>query len=230
MPLKVLPATDEDAPRSFEIEHLAYQATNDPINDLLFPGPMPPDANEKRAEGLLKLKQESPYIVWLKVVDEELDLMIAFAEWHIYETEVPKAKKRTFGPGSNPQVCDEFFGALATKTAELMGKQPHVCRSEIMVHVCLLTYIVLKFLHTDPAHQKRGAGGMLIKWGLEKAKELKLPAYLEASPAGKPLYIKHGFHEIGRSEFDLQKWGGGDEIETVVYMLHPYSDAGSAQT
>lgn len=59
---------------------------------------------------------------------------------------------------------------------------------------------------------------MLIKWGLAKADELKLPAYLEASKAGKPLYLKHGFEEIDRLEYDLTKWGG-EGVDVVVNML-----------
>lgn len=80
--------------------------------------------------------------------------------------------------------------------------------------------LVLKFLHTDPKHQKRGAGGMLVKWGVDKAKEMGLPAYLEASTAGKPLYEKHGFETIGECIFDLGKWGG-EGTSGVALMLHP---------
>jgi hypothetical protein len=61
---------------------------------------------------------------------------------------------------------------------------------------------------------------MLIRWGLEKAEEMKLPAYLEASKAGKPLYLKHGFKEIDRIEYDLSKFGG-EGVDTVVNMLKP---------
>lgn len=130
MPLKVLPATEADAPRAFEIEHLAYTTINDPINALLFPGPLPSDANEKRAESILKVKAEDPSTVWLKVVDSDSDdEMIAFAEWHVYPpgVEIPKPPKREFGPGSNPQVCEEFFGTLERRRGEVMGERPHVC-------------------------------------------------------------------------------------------------------
>lgn len=130
MPLHVLPATDADAPRAFEIEHLAYNAVEDAINALLFPGPMPADANDKRAEDSVKEKAGDPSTVWIKVVDDELDgRMIAFAEWHIYApgAEVPKPKVRSFGPGSDPKVCAEFFGPMDRKRVELMGNKPHVC-------------------------------------------------------------------------------------------------------
>lgn len=62
---------------------------------------------------------------------------------------------------------------------------------------------------------------MLLNWGLQKANELQLPAYLEASSTGKPLYLKHGFEEVDRLVFDLSKWGG-EGTDTVVLMLKPY--------
>lgn len=130
MPLKVLPATDADAPRAFEIEHDAYGAVNDPISSHLFPGPFPADANEKRAESVLKGKAEDPSTVWLKVVDNETDEMIAFAEWHVYppDVDLPAPKQRVdFGPGSNPVVCEEFFGSLASSRERLMGGKHYVC-------------------------------------------------------------------------------------------------------
>lgn len=132
MPLHIQPCADADAARAFEIEHLAYGAVNDPISALLFPGPFPPDANTTRAESVLVEKRANPAIVWLKVVDDELTgegAMVAFAEWHVYPTAeaVGPKKMRSFGPGSDPRVCEEFFGALQSKREELMGGKGHVC-------------------------------------------------------------------------------------------------------
>ncbi|ETN37745.1 uncharacterized protein HMPREF1541_07368 [Cyphellophora europaea CBS 101466] len=207
MPVKVEYASDEDAPRSFEIEHLAYTESEDPVEPLLFPGPMPPDASEKRAAIILKHKREDASIVWLKAVDTETGQMIGFAQWHIYEPgkPIPEPPPREFGPGSNPEVCEAFFGSIDAKRQQVMGDKPH---------------IFLKFLHTDPKHQRRGAGSMLIKWGIQRSEELNLPAYLEATSAGHGLYAKHGFQDIGRLDFDLAKWGGSGTTG-VVLMLRP---------
>lgn len=55
-----------------------------------------------------------------------------------------------------------------------------------------------------PEHQRRGIGGMLVDWGLERCREEKpqasgapLPAGLIASPAGLGLYKKRGFKVAG---------------------------------
>ena len=85
----------------------------------------------------------------------------------------------------------------------------------------LADYSVLKFLHTDPKHQRRGAGSALIRWGLDKSRELKLPAYLEASVTGYGLYAKHGFQDVGLLEYDLAEWGG-EGTTGIVLMLRPH--------
>jgi hypothetical protein len=59
---------------------------------------------------------------------------------------------------------------------------------------------------------------MLVEWGVQKAAELQLPAYLEASKAGKPLYLRHGFEVAASITYDLSKWGG-EGTETVCCMM-----------
>lgn len=63
---------------------------------------------------------------------------------------------------------------------------------------------------------------MLIQWGIQKSQELKLPAYLEASVAGRKLYAKHGFEDIGMLEFNLEEWGGTGTTG-IALMLRPPS-------
>lgn len=38
---------------------------------------------------------------------------------------------------------------------------------------------------------------MLVKWGTDRADEEGKDAYVISSPAGKPLYLKAGFEEVG---------------------------------
>ena len=60
---------------------------------------------------------------------------------------------------------------------------------------------------TDPEHHRRGAGAILIAWGVGKADSAHLPAFLEASPMGKPLYARMGFNQIHEEVIDLAKYG-----------------------
>ena len=52
----------------------------------------------------------------------------------------------------------------------------------------------------DPAHQGKGLAKKMLQWGFDRSEEEKLPIYLEASPAGDPVYIHYGFKPIGHFE------------------------------
>ena len=58
----------------------------------------------------------------------------------------------------------------------------------------------------------------MIKWGLEEATRLGLPAYLEASESGHELYRKFGFKDIDAFQVDFSKWGI-DDVHTTWSML-----------
>lgn len=74
-------------------------------------------------------------------------------------------------------------------------------------------------LHTDPKHQRRGAASALLQWGINKADELGLPAYLESSAEGQGLYAKHGFDDVEVFKVHLGPFGGGDETCTAPIMI-----------
>jgi GNAT superfamily N-acetyltransferase len=67
---------------------------------------------------------------------------------------------------------------------------------------------VLKELYVRPEFQRKGLGSRLVKWGVEKADEIGLPAYTEGSTKGMQLYLSYGFKEVDRVTVDLEKWGG----------------------
>ncbi|ETS78027.1 hypothetical protein PFICI_10089 [Pestalotiopsis fici W106-1] len=56
---------------------------------------------------------------------------------------------------------------------------------------------VLMHLVTRPSQRRRGAAGLLIRWGLERAREMGVDAYLEAGVQGRPVYLKFGFEQVG---------------------------------
>jgi len=78
-----------------------------------------------------------------------------------------------------------------------------------------------------PEYQGRGAAGMLMRWGTERADHEGVEAYLEASPVGKPVYEHFGFGEVDRVVIPL---GGldrglvqGKEEFVECMMLRPAS-------
>lgn len=63
--------------------------------------------------------------------------------------------------------------------------------------VCLLTLtgIDLDMLCTHPEYRGRGAGSMLVAQGCKEADQDQVPAYVDASTDGAPLYARYGFQD-----------------------------------
>ncbi|KAK5083715.1 hypothetical protein LTR05_006219 [Lithohypha guttulata] len=194
MPLKVLPCTTLDYPRSVEVERRAW--AQGPFTKILFPGPFPEDMAELRAQEIAKQVEEDPTTRWLKVVDTDLfdpDKGIAFAKWHVYADQPANTgRSRSFGEGCNIEACEFVFGGVSKSRDSIIGGK---------------NFVYLAILATDPDHQRRGAAGLLVKWGVEEAKRYNLPLYVESSEAGHELYKKYGFKDFELYEIDMSKWG-----------------------
>ncbi|KAI1811263.1 acyl-CoA N-acyltransferase [Poronia punctata] len=210
MPLILQPATAADAPRSAEIEKLAY-APN-PFNKYLFPGPFPepePGRNP-RAEDLAKVLTQDPSVRWTKVVDTDVEpsadnaQMIAFGQWHVKDGGEAPEPKRTFGPGTNPEACEELFGGIAELRAKHFGGRKHV-------HI--------RLLHVDPKHKRRGAGRMMVNYVVEQAQALGLPTFLESSMEGHGLYLSCGFRDMEERVIDFSRWGMEGDTNHINYIM-----------
>lgn len=73
---------------------------------------------------------------------------------------------------------------------------------------------VFALLLTDPKHQGRGAGTILLRRCIEDATSVGLPIYLNASEAAHGLYLKHQFRDLQLMETDFGKWGMTEPIQT----------------
>ena len=61
---------------------------------------------------------------------------------------------------------------------------------------------------------------MLLNWGLGRADKAQLPAFLESSAMGRPLYARLGFEVKEVVNWDLTKYGfKGTDTSTV--MIRP---------
>ncbi|OCT50388.1 hypothetical protein CLCR_07589 [Cladophialophora carrionii] len=76
-------------------------------------------------------------------------------------------------------------------------------------------HMVIDVLYTDPAHQRRGAGGMLMRHACREADGLGLPTMLEASPAGVSVYEAVGFTKAewpgAEIWIDIKRWDNGGD-------------------
>ncbi|CEJ92815.1 hypothetical protein VHEMI08445 [[Torrubiella] hemipterigena] len=207
MVLVLLDATEADATRFADIEHAAI--TPDAVNKTLFPGPFPKEGLS-RAEVLTQYLRCDPACKWVKVVDTELEAKgeqatIAFSVWYFWESGGGTLPYPTWGTGTNPEACELYFGGLQKKWQETFGGRPHA---------------YLKFMHTTPSHRGRGAGSMMLAWGLSQADEKSLETYLQSSHEGRRLYEKLGFEQVETYVVDLSNWGGPPEDEVPI-MIRP---------
>jgi ribosomal protein S18 acetylase RimI-like enzyme len=67
-------------------------------------------------------------------------------------------------------------------------------------------YWYLTSLATDPAYQGRGAGKMLLNWGIERADREGREFFLIGNAQIKGLYEKVGFVVVRKCGWDGAKW------------------------
>ncbi|OJD35177.1 acyl-n-acyltransferase [Diplodia corticola] len=226
--LTVLPMTEADIPLMTALLHKAYYSpTGAGISGLLYHAPPSQSSLDKTTAQRLHAFRTDPAAHFVKVVDctsnagnddsaTAAPAIIACARWDIPRRHGhrPAANDNDDDddqlipddeliPEFRPAVYRALFGPLRAAHAELMGARPHA-------HLATLV--------TDPDEGRRGAGGMLVRWGLERADAEGLEAYVDASPAGEGLYARSGFEVVRRVGFDLGRWGGGEGVVEHVCM------------
>lgn len=91
--------------------------------------------------------------------------------------------------GADPELCRGFFDGLSQMSSKWMGQD----------------MLGLSLISTSTKYFKRGAAKALIVPMLKIADTEGVKTYLEATPAGKPIYEKLGFREVDSLEFNLDE-------------------------
>ena len=79
---------------------------------------------------------------------------------------------------------------------------------------------------THSEHRRRGAGLMMMKWGLDKADALGLDAFVEATEAGYEMYKAAGFITVdgfwadAENDTPTQEWK--ELREELKFPMHGY--------
>jgi hypothetical protein len=217
MELKVLPLTaTSDIPIITRI-HLAAFLTNKFYGTVWYKGATRSVVESQESRHLHFLTSD-PTVRYVKVVGyppprpspgepapSTEGAIIAFAKWHVYTTAAAvdtrqDAGSRSWPPDCNVPCVEDFWSKLQAVRREWGPK--------------LGPHIMLDILATDPRHMRRGAGKMLMKFGINMADEMRLPCFLEGSPEGLSLYRGSGFVVVDWIWLDLAKYRDrGAEVE-----------------
>ena len=161
MALKLDECSDADFPRLADIMFDAF-GSNEPYVDALFPGSFTPAGRAIAAKRLLQAKYGDPQSKWLKITDTSRGTIMGFAKYIIFITVPPR----------NPELDGDYWdNDEAKEYARHLFSEFISCRYEV-VRASKETVIELDTLAVDPLHQYKGAGSMLVKWGIDLADEM----------------------------------------------------------
>ncbi|KAI1148584.1 hypothetical protein F4825DRAFT_91631 [Nemania diffusa] len=178
-------------------------------------GRPPPYAGyvEEQAASFKSAIESQPHVRLMKVVDpENEDEILSFAKWEVYKHGRPDLHKLRQPMNAHDKEVDGF-GALREAAHEYfssrnggeMGETPH---------------LLLALLVTTDKHRRRGAGSLLVQWGIDLSESLGVQCYVQASEQGRRLYQHHGFQDVDSVRFDLSQYGlEGIEIMTEMIRI-----------
>lgn len=108
--------------------------------------------------------------------------------------EMGKDKLEKVYPGneSEQRYLNQMFQSFLRRRGEIVEEASKEGRAVMVLDICVVR----------PKFQRRGIASELVKWGLRKAEEIgedgqAIECITEASPMGKPVYVKLGFEPEG---------------------------------
>lgn len=198
MPFRTLEAAEADIPAMVAIELPAF--ADNPVNVAL-EGQDTPEDRKRVSEKISHALQSDPTLHLIKCVTVDPrtkeEKVMGCCEWQIFRTE-EEAESHSRWPmrlrtchvsddGERQQI-DNWLKPIMDARVEHMKLKPHA---------------VLHFMCVDPAYRRQGVGSACVRWGMEQCSQLGIPAYLEASELGKPMYEKLGWERVGDVQIDV---------------------------
>ena len=199
--LRVEPSREEDIGRIMELNMAAFHG----FEYMKMTGDTPENieaAGQRHIHAWREQTKHSAVPMGIKCVHTDpstgKETIISSAEWLFYEQPRTEAEYTTptylFSAAwvDDTQIrshAQEWIKPLLDKRIEWLGGRP---------------YAALIYMVTDPAFHRLGAASMCVRWGLERCAAMGIPAILEASDAGAPVYKKLGFEEVDRVSTGLR--------------------------
>lgn len=117
--------------RIIEIMYLAM--SEDPWYRTVFRKIPEPKGRTKSMERWTRDMLMDPSLLVMKVIDTDLNEIIAFSRWHNFKQERPesewkKDEKREWDEGTNEEAGNAFLSAIIEKRQRLMAGKAHCCQ------------------------------------------------------------------------------------------------------
>ncbi|RYP76454.1 hypothetical protein DL769_003620 [Monosporascus sp. CRB-8-3] len=198
-------ATHEDAPRIAEI-HMAAFGPNAMLH-AQFPTPAIRKGLQICIEKKALADIDDPKTTVLVVTgsddpEKNVGVVIAFAKW---SHPVLPGEDYVEPPWIWPEGTDlDTLGAWTAKAAEAESRS-----------VGDAPCYRLSFIGTDPTYGHRGAGHLLVQWGIQQSKASGSSLYLESTVEAAPFYKKNGFTAGETISLPIYVDGGA---ETQIYQ------------
>lgn len=136
-------------------------------------------------------------VVTNKETPDSAEEVVAFGKWGLPGASIDDPPPAEAWP-SHGELAVDFFGTMVKAHRKYMGDRPHY---------------YLECIATHEDWRRKGAAGLLMRWGLERADVDRLPCFLEATPKGKPIYERFGFRTLGEAVFE---WPQGTSVEAYM--------------
>ncbi|EXJ71788.1 uncharacterized protein A1O5_05598 [Cladophialophora psammophila CBS 110553] len=155
----------------------------------------------------------------LMVVKEAMSGEIAsFAVWHFYppKTQEEVEEEMLMREFPLPDDANKDLGNRLIRNS--IRKRHEVAASAVGPDK---PYAYLAAIGTSPKYQRQGAASLLLDWGLERADDRGLAAYVESAPAALRLYEKYGFKEVCKLPLEMSPWKEGEYLNVCMVRQPP---------
>ncbi|KAF4626960.1 hypothetical protein G7Y89_g11196 [Cudoniella acicularis] len=187
--------TKEELDRVTDCMWESYHVPYTPFINILFPVFANTDEGYSAAVAESKTRLWSHHVddltsKWVYVTDESGEVFSG-AHWIFHEVSTylngaptidatwhPEGEGRKFAS----HVVNQVYGSRGQRL-----RRPHA---------------QLDMMFTHPKQRRKGYGSMLMKWGMDRAEEMGLEVYVEASEEGSFLYYQFGLRTIDRLAID----------------------------
>ncbi|ORY18371.1 hypothetical protein BCR34DRAFT_654405 [Clohesyomyces aquaticus] len=171
-------------------------------------------AIEKSKVMLLQAHHADPTGHWFKVTDSNTGKIVGGCRWHVNETnpykQAASLDHQVDTATDTPYVAPTYEKGTAQEFASVVLGQVLNPRAE-------------RYVRPHTHYRKQGIGRMLVSWGVEKADEMQLESFLEATDMGQHLYRKFGFVVVSTESASADTDALSEEWESLQKKFLPYT-------